>query len=127
MESEEIEETDKLIRELLGLSSDLKIFRDFEDQIEEGLRNFQRENYHASFNTLLDTVEGVVRKIFTEFGFGGTSGALVPMIEKLRAEKLVRKGTEHLIRGLDRNLPNHGLLMIIETFQKPSLNFLFFV
>lgn len=110
LKEEKIEETDKLIKELVDSARVLKIFDNFCEQLSEGLDNFHARKFHASFNTLLDIVEGVIRKIYVGAGLGGSGETLVPMVEKLVREKHLLPETGYLIKSLERNLADHGRL-----------------
>lgn len=108
-EDEGIEEIDEMIAELQEHVENVGAFRDFKQQIHQGLEAFERDNFHASFGTLLDVVEGVTRAIYVGEGFGGTNESLIPMIEKLKSEKYILDSTANLIKSLDRDRANHAL------------------
>jgi len=109
IEQEEIEEIDEMIAELKEHVNTLPIFKNVKDYIIDGLNAFLSQNFPSAFSTLLDTVEGIVREIFTMHGLGGTNQNLFPMAEKLKSEKWIRVSTENLIKSLDRDKADHAL------------------
>lgn len=123
---EGIEEIDEMIAKLQEHVENLGIFEDFKQQVYQGLEAFELSSFHASFGTLLDSIEGVTRAIYVEEGLGGTDESLIPMAERLKSEKYISTPTENLIKSLDRNRADHALWGEYRDFPEQSSRLVIF-